>query len=205
MRFPTITRNNDFRRAYARGKSFVGYSLVLYVCKNKNAGTRVGITSSKKIGNAVQRNRARRVIRAAVDAVVPKEGLGNWDLILVARTATAAQKSTQVAAVLQKLLKKSGLLKEEKAQTKAPAGAQPAAAEAPTAQGGITQAPAAQKADAPAPAAATGDSAATPTSHTSPSPEAASGNHALTPPLNTSASEPEPQAAPLQRQQGDDR
>ena len=110
MRYPTITRNNDFRRAYNRGKSFVGYSVVVYVMKNRNAGTRVGITSSKKIGNAVQRNRARRVIRAAVDAVVPKEGLGNVDLILVARTSTAGQKSQQVAAVLKKLLKKAGLL-----------------------------------------------------------------------------------------------
>ena len=110
MRYPTITRNNDFRRAYSKGKSFVGYSLVVYVMKNRNAGTRVGITSSKKIGNAVQRNRARRVIRAAVDAVVPKEGLGNVDLILVARSSTAGQKSQQVAAVLKKLLKKANLL-----------------------------------------------------------------------------------------------
>ena len=120
MRFPTITRNNDFRRAYSRGKSFVGYSLVVYICKNRNLGTRVGITSSKKIGNAVQRNRARRVIRAAVDMVVPKEGLGNVDLILVARTSTAGQKSTQVAALLKKLLKKAGVLKTDEAEMQTP-------------------------------------------------------------------------------------
>ena len=125
MRFPTITRNNDFRRAYNRGKSYVGYSVVVYVCKNRNAGTRVGITSSKKIGNAVQRNRARRVIRAAVDAVVPKEGLGNVDLILVARTSTAGQKSQQVAAVLKKLLKKAGLLPDAPAATANAAEAAP--------------------------------------------------------------------------------
>ena len=120
MRFPTITRNNDFRRAYGRGKSFVGYSLVVYVVKNRNLGTRVGITSSKKIGNAVQRNRARRVIRAAVDMVVPREGVGNVDLILVARSSTAAQKSTQVAALLKKLLTRAGMLKEAAAQTNTP-------------------------------------------------------------------------------------
>ncbi len=181
MRFETITRNNDFRRAYARGKSFVGYSLVLYVCKNRHAGTRIGVTSSKKIGNAVQRNRARRVIRAAVDAVLPKEGLGNWDLILVARTSTAGQKSTQVAALLKKLLKKAGLLKEESrqeapasAQTSEPSGALPAQ------ENGC------------------------PTSVTSPLPGEASGD-ALTPPLSTSASEPQPHTGPLQRQPGDDR
>lgn len=169
MRYPTITRNNDFRRAYNRGKSFVGYSLVVYVCKNRNGGTRVGITSSKKIGNAVQRNRARRVIRAAVDAVVPKEGLGNVDLILVARTSTAGQKSQQVAAVLKKLLKKAGLLPD---------------------------APAAQDA---APAAPAPEAQAAPTSHTCPVPEDASGELPAQTPLNTSASEAVPQTAPLQR------
>lgn len=127
MRYPTITRNNDFRRAYSRGKSLVGYSIVVYVCKNRGCGTRVGITSSKKIGNAVTRNRARRVIRAAVDAVIPKEGLGNVDLILVARTSTAGQKSQQVAAVLKKLLKKAGLLPDAPA-----AEAASPAAEVPT-------------------------------------------------------------------------
>lgn len=104
MRWPTITRNNDFRRAYARGKSYVGGSVVLYVCKNRARCTRIGITCSKKIGNAVQRNRARRVIRAALDAVLPAGGVGGLDLVIVARSAATRQKSTQVATTLQKLL-----------------------------------------------------------------------------------------------------
>ncbi len=109
MRFPTLTRNNDFRRAYAKGKSAAGYCLVLYAVKNRRQGTRVGITCSKKVGTAVARNRARRVIRAALAAVLPPAGVGNWDLVLVARSCTPAQKSTQVAAVLQKLLTKLAL------------------------------------------------------------------------------------------------
>ena len=180
MRYPTITRNNDFRRAYNRGKSYVGYSVVVYVCKNRNAGTRVGITSSKKIGNAVQRNRARRVIRAAVDAVVPKEGLGNVDLILVARTSTAGQKSQQVAAVLKKLLKKAGLLPDA-----------PAARDAEPASDAKTASAASAAAANPAEAA--------PTSHTSPLSEDASATPPAQPPLNTSASETAPLTAPLQR------
>lgn len=191
MRFATITRNNDFRRAYGRGRSFVGYSLVVYVCKNRNCGTRVGITSSKKIGNAVQRNRARRVIRAAVDAVIPKEGLGNVDLILVARASTAGQKSQQVAALLKKLLKKAGYLQENPA---------PAAA-APTAAGPAEDAPAADS----APAVSENTSGAAPTSHTSPLPENASGENTASQPLTTSASEPVPSEGPLHRQKGDDR
>ena len=134
MRYPTLTRNNDFRRAYAKGKSFAGYSLIVYVVKNRAGGTRIGITSSKKIGNAVQRNRARRVIRAAVDAVLPPQGVGRYDIVLVARACTAGQKSTQVAGVLHKLLKKAGLLNDSPAPT-APAAPQQAEAQgaAPTA------------------------------------------------------------------------
>ncbi len=109
MRFTTITRNNDFRRAYARGKSFVGFSLVVYVIKNRAGCTRIGITCSKKTGNAVARNRARRVIRAAAAAVLPPEGVGSYDIIFVARTSTAGQKSTQVASLMRKLLTKAGL------------------------------------------------------------------------------------------------
>ena len=66
MRYRPITRNKEFARAYARGKAFVHPKLVLYVMKNRLGHTRVGITATKKIGNAVHRNRARRVIRAAL-------------------------------------------------------------------------------------------------------------------------------------------
>ena len=52
-----ICRNNDFRRIYARGKSYVSPLVVVYALKNRTKNVRVGITTSKKVGNAVQRNR----------------------------------------------------------------------------------------------------------------------------------------------------
>ena len=61
----SLKENKDFRRLYYRGKSEASPVLVTYVMKNRLGFTRVGITSGKKIGNAVKRNRARRVIRAA--------------------------------------------------------------------------------------------------------------------------------------------
>lgn len=61
----TLKENKDFRRLYYRGKSKASPVLVTYVMKNRVGETRVGITTSKKIGIAVKRNRARRVIRAA--------------------------------------------------------------------------------------------------------------------------------------------
>ena len=62
-KFVPLCRNNDFRRLYARGKSYVTPVVVIYVMKNRTKNLRVGITTSKKIGNAVLRNRSRRVIR----------------------------------------------------------------------------------------------------------------------------------------------
>ena len=109
MRYEPITRNNDFVRAYSRGKSYVHSHIVLYVRKNRAGHTRVGLTASKKIGNAVMRNRARRVMRAALYQVLDRE-LGPVDIVLVARGITPRLKSTKLAPTLQKLLQDAGLL-----------------------------------------------------------------------------------------------
>ena len=63
--FITLKDNRDFSRLYRRGKSFVSPVLVTYVIKNKSDNLRFGITTGKKVGKAVKRTRARRVIRAA--------------------------------------------------------------------------------------------------------------------------------------------
>ena len=69
MRYRPIRRNSEFGRVYARGKSYVNPALVLYVLKTRGKKTRVGLTATKKIGHAVQRNRARRVMKAAIDGL----------------------------------------------------------------------------------------------------------------------------------------
>lgn len=110
MKYKTLTRNNDFRKAYTRGQSFVSGALVTYVVKTKRGSMRVGITSSKKIGGAVTRNRARRVIRAALRQVVPNPAGISADIVFVARGCTAAKKSTQIEKVMQKHLVSAGIL-----------------------------------------------------------------------------------------------
>ena len=106
MRYHPLTRNNEFARAYTRGKSFVHPHVVLYVNKNRLGRTRVGITASKKIGN-----RARRVLRAALYEVLPPD-VGGYDLVLVARGQTPRLKSTQVAKTLERQLRAAGLVQE---------------------------------------------------------------------------------------------
>ena len=108
----TIKNNCDFRRLYGRGKSFQSPALVSYVMKNRAGICRVGITTSKKIGNAVERNRARRVIRAAYRSIEDKI-CGNYDFVFVARSKTIFTKSDDLALIMLSHLKKAGVIDEK--------------------------------------------------------------------------------------------
>lgn len=108
----SICKNNEFRRAYARGKSYVTPLVVVYVVKNRQKKARVGITTSKKVGNAVQRNRSRRVLREAYRQLADRVKPG-YDLVLVARGRTPFVKSTQVQRHLERQLYDAGVLREE--------------------------------------------------------------------------------------------
>ena len=112
----TLKTNSDFRRAYGRGKSYTNPALVMYVRKNRAGSCRIGITASKKIGNAVQRNRARRVIREAFRQInLPLRG--HYDLVFVARTKTVFKKSTEIYDVMLPMLMNAGVIENEKSSS----------------------------------------------------------------------------------------
>ncbi len=103
-----IKENRDFRRIYTRGKSLVSPYIAVYYMKNRRENVRLGITAGKKIGKAVARNRAKRLIRAAFSECVPNICNG-YDFIIVARTRILSVKSTVVLQSLVKLLKTAEL------------------------------------------------------------------------------------------------
>lgn len=105
----TIKLNKDFRTAYYHGASQVHPALVTYVRRNRLGVTRMGITTGKKIGSAVVRNRCRRVIREAYRALFPGLKAG-YDIVFVARARTAAVKSTALTGVMAVHLRKAGVL-----------------------------------------------------------------------------------------------
>ena len=109
MRYESIVRNTEFSRAYRRGKSYVSPFLVTYVLRRKRGGVRLGITTSKKICGAVQRVRARRVIREAYYAMGLDEGQ-SVDLVFVARSATTRVKMQKVEKAMRAHLTAAGLL-----------------------------------------------------------------------------------------------
>lgn len=89
-----------FRRVYAKAKSSVTPYFVLYAMKNRAGTNRLGITASKKIGGAVQRNRAKRIIKESYrlyEEKVPK----NLDIVIVARSkAVFCKMQTVMSAML---------------------------------------------------------------------------------------------------------
>ena len=107
--YVTIKENREFTRAYKRGKSFVSPALVTYVYKNRSNNLRYGITTGKKIGNAVKRTRARRVIRAAYYQLY-SEIMPGYDIVFVARGRTPFVKSQNVYAAMRQHMKSAGIL-----------------------------------------------------------------------------------------------
>lgn len=109
MKSQTLKENKDFRRLYYRGKTDAASCLVTYIMKSRLGVTRVGITSGKKIGNAVKRNRARRLIRAAFSQYEDRLN-GCYDIVFVARTRTAEVKMQEVQKQMEEQLRKLGAL-----------------------------------------------------------------------------------------------
>ncbi len=105
----TITKNRDFRRVYNKGKYFSSPILITYIIRNRLNSTRVGITASKKTGNAVKRNRSRRIIREAFRSLKNsvKSGL---DIIFVARAKTSGVKTNDILKDMKRELFKLGVL-----------------------------------------------------------------------------------------------
>ncbi len=112
LKYLTLKENTDFNRVYYRGKSSAKPALVVYALKNRVGICRVGITTSKKTGNAVERNRSRRIIRAAYQSVFRNyEIVGNYDFVFVSRSKTKYLKSTQVEKSMVECMKVLGVIK----------------------------------------------------------------------------------------------
>ena len=111
-KLPVLKRNNEFRRVYAKGRYAVSTSLVMHILPNRSDKTRIGITTGKKIGNSVVRNRMRRLIRENIRLLFAELNQG-IDLIVVVRHANPDADLHSIGKEIRYLVKKLEILNKE--------------------------------------------------------------------------------------------
>lgn len=109
MKYISFKLNKEFRHLYGRGKCLVLPQIVIYYKRNNLPYCRVGISVSKKLGGAVQRNRAKRVMLAAFRQILPQLPHG-YDFVFAGRVKTTKVKSTAVYGAMQNALRREGVL-----------------------------------------------------------------------------------------------
>ena len=126
MKETAIKENHLYLKAFRQGGRFVGRTVAVYVLKDyaakrlmlahpeKKYVNRLGLSVTKKVGGAVQRNRAKRIIRAAYRELVKKKPLRTGYLIVIsAKPEIAGKSSRDVYADLSRAMHKLDMYPKE--------------------------------------------------------------------------------------------
>ncbi len=105
----TVKLNREFVYAYRKGKKIVADCMVFYSYKNRTHSNRLGITVSKAVGKAHDRNRAKRLIRAAYRECMPGTQNG-YNIIVAARSKMAYVPYDRVLSAMKYCIEKSELV-----------------------------------------------------------------------------------------------
>jgi len=104
-----LRKNKNFQAVYRTGKSYANRLMVLYVLSADSTNRRIGFAAGKRLGNAVVRNRVKRLLREAYRLNQHKL-LGNVDLVLVGRQAMVKSNYNAVAKAFLDLCGKARIL-----------------------------------------------------------------------------------------------
>jgi ribonuclease P protein component len=104
------TAKLKFDPIYARGRSWAGKEVVIRALLNNLEASRFGFVASRRVGNAVVRNRVRRRLKEIIRSISIKPG---WDIIIIARVPAAEADFQNLSDTVVKLLAKAGLVTGE--------------------------------------------------------------------------------------------
>lgn len=105
-----LRKTADFERVRRSGKSFAHPLIVLVVRENEADSLRIGVTAGRSLGNAVQRNRMKRLMRTSIQTQLSCIRPGH-DLLLIARHPMVEASLLEINSAIQKLLQRANLLR----------------------------------------------------------------------------------------------
>lgn len=106
-----LRKNMEFKKVYSGGKNYWNRNLILYIRKNKLSESRYGITITKKIGNAVVRNKIRRRMKEIYRLNIYRIKDG-YDLIFIPKKNVVELSYKELESAIIHILKISGMLKD---------------------------------------------------------------------------------------------
>ena len=105
-----LKRRAEFLRAAAKGRKTATHGLVLQALnRDDQAPARIGFTVTKKIGNAVVRNRTRRRLKEAARLELAQHEITGVDLVLIGREATRGRNFLDLRDDFRRALRKAGV------------------------------------------------------------------------------------------------
>jgi len=109
-----LHRTSDIQRVRRTGKSYAHPLLVLVAARSEPPQSRVAFSAGKRVGRAVERNRAKRRLREAVRPLLGSLAKG-WDLLLIARTGAVTADYADLSAAVRGLFQQAGVLDHDDA------------------------------------------------------------------------------------------
>lgn len=107
-----LRKSTDFKRVRRLGKSYAHPFVVLIKHPNQEELSRFGVAAGRSIGNAVERNRAKRRLRDIIRPQISKI-LEGWDIVFLARHAILQASSSELQTALDELIKRAELSKDQ--------------------------------------------------------------------------------------------
>jgi ribonuclease P protein component len=116
----TLRNRRDFRKLYSEGRAFHGENLVMIVRRTGEVPGRPAFVASRRVGSAVRRNRARRVLREAFRTLGVDIRSEDIHIAFVARASCARLKMQDVREDMKRLLIAADILKAGKEKKRDP-------------------------------------------------------------------------------------